>query len=247
MATTKRTKDKTEPQTSKPNLTEKDKVVQEYFDRINDPEAPRALLPPSPALPVPATQELVRMTDMYESGDKLAIAELNKNLSLEGIVENTSKIQISRYRKHEPAAVNKLLIRMLLEFSKSFSITNGLTGDQIKEIAAEIQVNYWHLTLEDVVVFLARVKAGHYSKLITSLDTNKMLTWLKQYDQERLALIMQKRDSEKTAYVPLKDIPRSTKTTTAKEEWELAVTKQVILKEETEKKAIILPRQKQKK
>jgi hypothetical protein len=202
--------------------------VQEYFERIKAPAAdPVPALRPA-ALPVKASDTLLAWSDVYKSGDKLNIAVINKGLSLEAIVENDERVQISRYRANEPVILNDLLMRMLLDFSKSFHERISLSSDQIREIAAEIQIDYWHLTLEDVAVFLSRVKRGRHADLITALDANKVLTWLRKYDTDRTQLILQKRDSEKHAYTPIKDIARSTKTTTAKEEWEIAVTKKVI-------------------
>jgi hypothetical protein len=207
MGTTKQT-NKTKQQTLKPS-SDSDKLVQDYFDRINAPreETVPALRPAS--LPVLASETLTGWMEAYRHGDKLAIATINKDLSMQRIVDEGAVVQISRYRKHEPAILNDLLMRMLLDFNKGFHERIQMTGDMIREIAAEIQVNYWHLSLEDISVFLAKVKRGDYSTLITALDTNKMLTWLKQYDIDRLALIMAKRKSEENAYVPLKEIPRS--------------------------------------
>lgn len=125
----------------------------------------------------------------------LKLAEWNRSLSLDNIVKGEHSGSLVKLRKKSAAELDKLLKTMFVEFAKSFSITNNLTSDQVREIVAEIQINFYFLSLEDISLFLSQVKKGVYG-VIFSLDTNKILSWLAKYEQERTDIIVQHHLSE---------------------------------------------------
>lgn len=136
------------------------------------------------------------LLSLYESKNKVAIIRQASEISsMEKVLQMPGRSQISACRKHNEEGLEKLLKHMLVDLSKSFTITNNLKSDQILEIVAEMMYNWWWLTLEDLQLFFRKIKMGEYG-IVYGLDTNKILTWLGDYDSKRLNLIHSIRKDE---------------------------------------------------
>lgn len=134
------------------------------------------------------------MSSAYAANDRMALAEFNRTLSLDSIISERCQ-SLGALHQQIPGEINRLLMLMLIDLAKSFSISNNLTEAQVEDAAAEILVTYYWLSLEDISLFLHQVKKSHFGT-VYSLDTNKLLYWLSQYDIERTMKIVDLRERE---------------------------------------------------
>lgn len=184
----KRTSKKTNSSNTKTtsSISESDKLVADYFERLKNTKPAE-----KSQLPAKVNTQTMQVIRHGMEGDRLALARFRNGLSLDRILDEKCT-QISACTRADQEGTDRLLRLMLVEFAQSFSLARNLTTAQIEELAVEIVATWWHLSFEDITLLLSRIKRGEYGE-IWHLDVNKMLNFLRIYDEERIAVAAERR------------------------------------------------------
>ena len=73
----------------------------------------------------------------------------------------------------------------------SINITKTLTTFQIKEIAIEVLSEFFYLSVVEIGYVFRKAKRGEYGKLYGALSIMDVLTWFKEYSEERAIVFVQ--------------------------------------------------------
>lgn len=150
------------------------KKQKEYFDKI---ETGIARAKPQ------TKQRPLLMEMMLRHQSSLEIIEAMRNLSV-GDVLGKGYPAISGLKKtHGKQRVHHALAALISDTGAYFE--NSLTEAATIEVATEISLNYYYLSMEDVYILLNRLKR---TPLYGKLTPNKILTVADQYARDRLEL-----------------------------------------------------------
>jgi len=73
----------------------------------------------------------------------------------------------------------------------SINITKTLTTFQIKEIAIEVLSEFFYLSVVEIGYVFRKAKRGEYGKLYGALSMLDVLTWFREYSEERTQVFIQ--------------------------------------------------------
>lgn len=100
---------------------------------------------------------------------------------------------LSVYEKHLGTdAVSAVIELHLLALNEAVNVQQGLTKNQIKEIALEIMTLYYFMNVVEIAFVLRRAKRGEYGKFYGALNMPDILSWFNKYAEERAQLFMNK-------------------------------------------------------
>lgn len=76
----------------------------------------------------------------------------------------------------------------LIDLCENVNLTRPLGDAQVENIAREIVAEYYNLTIADVHVIFRQAKTGEYGDFFGSLDMPKVMTWFREYFNNRCEL-----------------------------------------------------------
>lgn len=80
------------------------------------------------------------------------------------------------------------------------NIANGMKEAQIVETAEMIMFDYPYLSLADINLIFARAKRGFYGQIYNRLDGQIIMTWFREYHNERCIAAQDISISEASAF-----------------------------------------------
>jgi hypothetical protein len=100
--------------------------------------------------------------------------------------------------------MHKLLVMILTEFSKSLPLVKAkkLTDTKISVAACEIMLTAYedNLSLEDIILFLQKVKAGNYGIVKNMSHTSILFNMLEKYRQARHLALLKLEEAKHKVY-----------------------------------------------
>lgn len=98
---------------------------------------------------------------------------------------------LSYYRKQfGQDKVLAMIETHLLALCLSLNVHEKLNETQVKEIAYEIIMNYWQMSLVEIFYVLKRAKKGFYGKIEYAINMPQVLDWFEKYTEERAQMFM---------------------------------------------------------
>ncbi len=88
-------------------------------------------------------------------------------------------------RDHGTDKVEALVKLQLVELNELLNLKRPLTEHMIDVIAADIVEDYRNLNMADVHLVFSRARKGYYGELYESINTAKVLSWFRDYFNER--------------------------------------------------------------
>lgn len=83
-----------------------------------------------------------------------------------------------------PVAVLDILVQLVKEFSLCYNVMRNITDPQIFEVAVMAMTNFGHLTFDDCILMLERVKRGQYVQIRERIDLQVMTEIFYAYDED---------------------------------------------------------------
>lgn len=105
-----------------------------------------------------------------------------------------------------PRAVALITIALTMAF-ENINVKNGMTNDQIVNLAEEIinSASEDDLAVQDVTLFLQGLVRGKFGKLYESLDVPKFMQFFEEYRNERYRTVMEWKENKHEEYKNLGD------------------------------------------
>lgn len=126
--------------------------------------------------------------DLSEAEKKSLVEKINGLVA--EVNTSTKKPQLSRLRKENPQDMERAIKLLFVDLGKSLNMGDkGLNPTMIDELAIFIPQDFYWLHLEDIYIFCQQVKRGKFGTMYESLNTVKLMGYLKKYDEERQGLI----------------------------------------------------------
>lgn len=88
-------------------------------------------------------------------------------------------------RQYGQEKVEALIQMYLIELNELLNLKRPLTEHMIDVIAADIVEDYRNLNMADVHLVFSRARKGYYGELYESINTAKVLSWFRDYFNER--------------------------------------------------------------
>jgi hypothetical protein len=88
----------------------------------------------------------------------------------------------------------------LVALQASIGVKNKLDDAQCDEVAAEIVAAYKQLTMADLHVILRRARTGVYGEFYERINMPKVLTWFREYFNERVLAAYERNERESERY-----------------------------------------------
>ena len=90
----------------------------------------------------------------------------------------------------------------LISLNESLNLKRPLKPHQIDECAIRIVAKYRHVTISDINLIFNRAKEGEYGEFYESISIPKVLSWFKDYFDERceVAASMSQMEHERIKY-----------------------------------------------
>lgn len=116
-----------------------------------------------------------------------------KNLQLEfknvttvtQALQTGSKSMVALKNEFSTKKVEALIKLQLIELNEILNLKRPLNEKQIDDIAVEIVSQWYYLTMADVYLIFRRAKIGWYGEFYESINMPKILTWFRNYFDER--------------------------------------------------------------
>lgn len=100
--------------------------------------------------------------------------------------------------------MHKLLVMILKEFTNALPLTKikKMTDTRIAIAACEVMLTSWEdqLSLEDLILFLQKAKAGHYGAIKNMSHPAQLLTLLEPFRQARHEVYQKMKEAQHNAY-----------------------------------------------
>lgn len=96
-----------------------------------------------------------------------------------------SKSLLSLKNMYSPEKIAALIKLQLIELNELLNLKRPLTEQQIDAIADEILTQWHYLTMADIYLIMRRAKTGYYGEFYESITMPKVLTWFRDYFDER--------------------------------------------------------------
>lgn len=118
--------------------------------------------------------------------DALAIAETSQ--------DKYPSLSVLRrdYGNEKIEAVIKLY---LIDLCENVNLKRPLKDTQVDNIAREVVATYYALTIADVHVIFRKAKTGEYGEFYESLDMPKVMSWFREYFNNRCDLAAEQSES----------------------------------------------------
>lgn len=105
---------------------------------------------------------------------------------------------VAFYAKHlGEDAIMAVIELHLIALNQSVNVGQPLTKFQIKEIAIEILSEFYYLSMVEINLIFRRAKRGDFGKLYGVLNMVDVLTWFREYSEERAAHFIQESTKHK--------------------------------------------------
>jgi len=104
--------------------------------------------------------------DLAICADVPSLAKIKKNINLE--------------------TINDFLNLQFAGLNDHINAKSKLSKSQTDFIINEMMTEFYYLNLADISLFFRRLKSAHYGELYNALSPEKVITWLKEYANERL-------------------------------------------------------------
>ena len=109
--------------------------------------------------------------------------------------------------------MHKLLVMILKEFTNALPLTKikKMTDTRIAIAACEVMLTSWEdqLSLEDLILFLQKAKAGHYGAIKNMSHPVQLLTLMEPFRQARHEAYQKMKEAQHQAYKGLGDEEKS--------------------------------------
>ena len=83
--------------------------------------------------------------------------------------------------------VEALIRLQLVYLNEVLNLKRPLGEGQIDEIAHEVVMEFYNLTMADVYLVMKRARTGYYGEFYESLNMPKVMRWFRDYFEERCA------------------------------------------------------------
>lgn len=111
--------------------------------------------------------------------DALAIAETSQ--------DKYPSLAVLR-RDYGNEKIEAIIKLHLIDLCENVNLKRPLRGAQVDNIAREIVATYYALTIADVHVIFRKAKTGEYGEFYDSLDMPKVMSWFREYFNNRCEL-----------------------------------------------------------
>lgn len=96
--------------------------------------------------------------------------------------------------------VSALIKLYLIEMNDLFNLKRPLTEQMIEAITDEVIAQYGYLNMADIHLIFRRAKNGDYGDMFETLNMPKVMTWFKNYFEERLQASANRSQERAAAY-----------------------------------------------
>lgn len=103
-------------------------------------------------------------------------------------------------RENGTEKVEAIIKIYLIQLNDLLNIKRPLTEIQIEETAIEIVSSFKLLTMADIHVIFRRARRGEYGEMYETINMPKIITWFRQYDDERVQAAMERNERETERY-----------------------------------------------
>ena len=100
-----------------------------------------------------------------------------------------------RSREDHSLIIDEICL-LILDLQKFFNTKIKLDEDQILDLSEMIVAEYQYLSIFDIAFCFKEGKFGRYGKVYDRLDGGILLGWIKEWDNKRMSLIIQRREEE---------------------------------------------------
>ena len=113
--------------------------------------------------------------------------------------ENVLTSLNKRSREDHSLIIDEICL-LILDLQKFFNTKIKLDEDQILDLSEMIVAEYLHLSIFDLAFCFKQGKLGRYGKIYDRLDGGILLGWIKEWENKRMELIIQRREEENSRY-----------------------------------------------
>lgn len=102
---------------------------------------------------------------------------------------------IKRSREDHALLIDEICL-LIIDLQKFYNTKEKLSEDQILDLAEIIVGEYTNLTMLDLAFCFKQGKIGAYGKVYERIDGGVLLGWIREWDQKRMNMIIDRRESE---------------------------------------------------
>lgn len=131
----------------------------------------------------------------YTNDDKaLMITKIDAQITKQSeLLATTPKLDtMGELYRNDEALTEKGLMILINDLRLFFQVDNMISTDGIIRLCPLIIFEYPSLALEEIAVCFAQAKKGYYKELFNRLDGAIILSWIKQYNTEKLARVLER-------------------------------------------------------
>lgn len=131
----------------------------------------------------------------YSKEDKeLMIAKIDEQIANQSaLLATTPKLEtMGELYRNDEALTEKGLMILINDLRLFFQVDKMISTEGIISLCPLIIFEYASLSLEEIAVCFAQAKKGYYKELYNRLDGAIILSWIKQYNAEKLARVLER-------------------------------------------------------
>lgn len=105
---------------------------------------------------------------------------------------NSKSVTIGTFHREKGRDFTEALVAgWLIYLNDILNLNKPMTEDQIEMAATEIVNEYYGLKFSDLTLIFKRIISGAYGEFYEALSIPKVLSWFRQYFEERCEIAMQ--------------------------------------------------------